>query len=198
MPKVSSVSGTRVGEMVVQRAVHNTSIKKTDKVTASASSKNSTLEASDNYLLSSEYFYENMKKGVYRRKKEEVVAQEEELKKQMKESLESSNQEVLNVIKNLVEKYNHTMAALMKSDLTNKDIYIRNIVKTVTLYNKTLNDLGIILQRDHLLNIDENKFVRNISKSKNYIDLLFDYEKGIIKKIYESFKLIKEWNYYGK
>lgn len=198
MPKVSSVSGTRVGEMVVQRAVHNTSIKKTDKVTASASSKNSTLEASNNYLLSSEYFYENMKKGVYRRKKEEVVVQEEELKKQMKESLESSNQEVLNVIKNLVEKYNHTMAALMKSDLTNKDIYIRNIVKTVTLYNKTLNDLGIILQRDHLLNIDENKFVRNISKSKNYIDLLFDYEKGIIKKIYESFKLIKEWNYYGK
>lgn len=198
MPKVSSVSGTRVGEMVVQRAVHNTSIKKTDKVTASASSKNGTLEASNNYLLSSEYFYENMKKGVYRRKKEEVVAQEEELKKQMKESLESSNQEVLNVIKNLVEKYNHTMAALMKSDLTNKDIYIRNIVKTVTLYNKTLNDLGIILQRDHLLNIDENKFVRNISKSKNYIDLLFDYEKGIIKKIYESFKLIKEWNYYGK
>ena len=198
MPKVSSVSGARVGEMVVQRAVHNTSIKKTDKVTASASSKNSTLEASNNYLLSSEYFYENMKKGVYRRKKEEVVAQEEELKKQMKESLESSNQEVLNVIKNLVEKYNYTMTALMKSDLTNKDIYIRNIVKTVTLYNKILHDLGIILQRDHLLNIDENKFVRNISKSKNYIDLLFDYEKGNIKKIYESFKLIKEWNYYGK
>ena len=198
MPKVSSVSGTRVGEMVVQRAVHNTSIKKTDKVTASASSKNSTLEASNNYLLSSEYFYENMKKGVYRRKKEEVVAQEEELKKQMKESLESSNQEVLNVIKNLVEKYNYTMTALMKSDLNNKDIYVRNIVKTVTLYNKILHDLGIILQRDHLLNIDENKFVRNISKSKNYIDLLFDYEKGIIKKIYESFKLIKEWNYYGK
>ena len=75
---------------------------------------------------------------------------------------------------------------------------MRNIVKTVTLYNKILHDLGIILQRDHLLNIDENKFVRNISKSKNYIDLLFDYEKGIIKKIYESFKLIKEWNYYGK
>ena len=198
MPKVSSVSGARVGEMVVQRAVHNTSIKKTDKVTASASSKNSTLEASNNYLLSSEYFYENMKKGVYRRKKEEVVAQEEELKKQMKESLESSNQEVLNVIKNLVEKYNYTMTALMKSDLNNKDIYVRNIVKTVTLYNKILHDLGIILQRDHLLNIDENKFVRNISKSKNYIDLLFDYEKGIIKKIYESFKLIKEWNYYGK
>lgn len=190
MNNINSVNRARINIMTIKKnsIVNNTNkIDEVKKINPSNNNGNS-----ENSTLSNDYFYDKLKK--LKKEYEEFNLNKNPQKENEKNKEIFSNEyiELLKTIKNLITKYNISILYIKKLNLTTGEYYIKRISNILLENQDTLFSIGISLNKDHFLEINEEKFKSNIDKNKDSVYSFFDLENGLVKKIYTEFKNIKD------
>lgn len=169
-------------------------VSKVDKVEKIRPSTNNT--NSDNFTLSNTHFYDKLKRA--KKGYDKFYIKEQQIDttyiSKEKEPNQNSNDEyieLLKTIKNLIVKYNMSILYIKKLDIRSGEYYIRRISSILLENQNNLSLIGITLNKEYLLEIDEKKFNSNINENKEYVYSFFDLDNGLIKKIHNEFKNIK-------
>lgn len=185
--RVSRVSRSRISDIVVSR---NTVVNSVDGVTKTPSVfpvHNNVTDNSSNFLLSKEAFYDNIEKMNKKHKNFVGKLAEDELHKRKNDLLDTSDDDILAFIQDTIEKFNLAMDCVKRLDEPKRKIGLDTIIKTVTAHNRPLSNMGILSDRNHHMRLNQEKFLSTISKSPHHLKLLLDPERGILRKIHDSF-----------
>lgn len=194
MSGVSSVNKARINVMTVKKNSPVNTVSKVDKVEKISPITNST--NSENFTLSNNNFYDKlkkMKKGYdkFYIKEEQINNKNTNKEKESKKDSTTEYIELLKTIKNLITKYNISILYIKKLDIRSGEYYIKRVSNILLEDIHILSTIGIILNKEYLLEIDEKIFNSNINENKEYAYSLFDLDNGLIKKIHNEFKNIK-------
>lgn len=189
MTSVSRVSRTkkRVHNSFVERSREIMNTNGVDRVSPSERTHNNTNNPSANHLIASDEFYDNI-----RRLKEEYYSfyhDEMKLEKAIK-NFQSDKEYISKNMEELLKRYNMALKSLEILDNefeTDHNKRIKNIVKQ---YKQSLLKLGIEINDNDRLDIDINKFISFIEKSKD-LENEINPVRELILKLYKNFKSIK-------
>lgn len=151
--------------------------------------KNETSYSSGNYLYASDQFYEKLEK--LRREYLNFYHSERYLKEAIDEISDTSVIDYSN-IKNLIDRYNHTILAL---DIFDKHISSDNasaVKATLDAFSKDLNKIGIYIVREKELEINEIKFKDSLIASKDNLDPLLSPIRQFVLQVYRAFIEIRQ------
>ena len=98
--------------------------------------------------------------------------------------------EYLESIKNLVKQYNNAIFYIHKAFESKSTTYLAPIIHILLENEFKLSLIGITRKEDFSLYLDERKFRLSFNKNLHFIHSCFDLEVGLIKKLYNEFKLI--------
>lgn len=185
--RVSRVNRSRISDIVVSRNTVVNSVSGVDRAPSVFAVENNTAENSSNFLLSKEAFYDNMER--MNKEQEDYLAKlaEEELRKRQNNWVSSSEDDVVAFIHETIDKFNSAIEYVKKVDVAKKQNGLEKILHTVTAHNRPLSNLGILVNREHHMQLNQDKFLTTVSKSPHHLKLLLDPEKGILRKIHDSF-----------
>ncbi|MDR5659677.1 hypothetical protein RH915_09230 [Serpentinicella sp. ANB-PHB4] len=185
--RVSSVASKRIHNSYVHRSRVVEKSEKIDQVNPVSKADNQTAYSSGNYLFSSDVFYEkiNQLKKEYKnfyhdhRKLEEAI-----------ENFDQEN-EMLTHMKNLIEKYNNALVSLKKFDAALGTDHLSKIKDILEVFENNLDEIGITVDTETKMHIDEQKFIDRVEHSENPLSMFFDPIKGLVIRLYKAFKQIK-------
>ncbi|NLM04802.1 MAG: hypothetical protein GX214_07265 [Clostridiales bacterium] len=186
--RVSSVSRSRVHHSYISRVTRPMSSDAVERVQPVDRIKNQLVNASSNFLIASDYFYNNLieLKDEYKK----FYRDHSKLEKAIKD-MEEDNDKLAEHMKELIEKYNKALMSLDDLDRvlkTNNKGLIEDIIDT---FKSALKNIGISIERDYKMSIDEDTFLKKIKKSKDSIEFLFEPSNGLIIQLYKGFKNVK-------
>lgn len=150
---------------------------------------NYAFQSSNNNFFGSSHFYEHLKKL-----KEEYLhfyRAQQELENTLKKFIYSTHKDFIVMIKELISKYNKAIISLQDFDLDFNTSYCKNIHAILLSHESNLEKIGITIQKDTTLSIDERICFHALKNNKNDIAFLFTNKNGFIKKLYYAFKEIK-------
>ena len=192
MAKISPASSVR------SKRIHSSFVERTrtlgerptsvDPVNPVTPVKNNINYSSANHLMSSDAFYEKLE--ILQKEYLNFYHQERNLHKAVDALEENMDLDIL-YIKNLLDKYNKTARALRKFDKeirTNHSEKIKNILNE---YKSDLNNMGIYIMEENLLELSEEEFKNNLVKSKYNLREEFKPIRQMILKLYKGFRNIK-------
>ncbi len=188
IPKTSSVKKNRIRNSFVER---NTAVRNTDGVEAVTPIKqirNTSYYSSENHLLSFDSYYDSLKE--LKKEYKKFYHDEQQLEKAI-ENFDKQKEELLQNMKELIEKYNNAILSLVSFDKAFDTNNTDKIVGIIYRYEDNLKNLGIYIQNNNELYIDEEIFTRKIKNSENALDFLFEPTKGLVLKLYTAFKNIR-------
>jgi len=164
---------------------------KTDAVESISSIKkmeNSSYYSSENYLMFYDDFYDNLKelKEEYKR-----FYHDEQLLEKAIDNLNKDKDKLLKNMKELISKYNNAIKSLASFDKAFETDHVMKIQKLLFSFENELKNLGIYIINNKELTLDEEIFIKKIQSNENVLEFLFEPAKGIILKIYTSFRNIK-------
>lgn len=187
--RISSANRTRVYTMYVDR---NTQIGKIDgikPINRSATVNNNSFQSSENTYLSTSGFYEQLK--ALKEQYHDYYRTERDFEETIEGITKEDHEDLLSVIKNLVEKYNHAITSLQEFDHHFGTQHAKTIYSILLLHKPQLYKMGITFDRSFHLFINESVLIPCLKNRENITDFLFDMKNGFIFKIYRSFKEIK-------
>lgn len=185
--KVSSVASSRVHNSYVNRATTVNRATSIDPVGPVPRANNETSYSSGNYLLTSDLFYESLNKlrteykkfYHHHRKLEEAI-----------ENFEF-DLEILQHTKELILKYNDAISSLKGFDKTMGTYYTKAIIMTMEVYLDYLKGIGINVNEDGEMYMDEKLFTKTIEHSEDPMLTIFNPMKSLVLKLYKGFKNIR-------
>lgn len=184
--KVSSLKRDRIRNSFVDR---NTSVSKTDAVESISSIKsiqNPTYYSSENHLMFYDQFYDNLKEL---KKEYKKFYHDEQL---LEDAIESFDEDkLLDSMKDLIAKYNNAIKSLTSFDKIFGTNQVNKIHYILIEYKAKLENLGIYLVDGKELKLEENVFIKKVQNNENVLEFLFEPTKGLILKIFTTFKNIK-------
>jgi len=186
--RVSSVASSRIHNSYIDRVKGVRGATTVEGVGEIDSIKNQTSYASANYLIASDYFYENLKelkkeyKGFYHH--------HGKLEKAIK-NLEENDGELVEHMQELIEKYNIAMVSLKDLDKVLKTNYISEIKNIIDVFKKPLKTIGIDVDAEYKMFMEKEIFIKEIEISRDPIRFLFEPIHGMVIKLYKAFKNIK-------
>lgn len=185
--RVSRVSRSRITGIVAARNHIVRSVHGVEKTPASFAVENDTANTSSNFLLSKEAFYDLMEESNKKHEDFEGKLAEDELQRRKNSLLDSSEDDTLDFIEEVILQFNQAMDYVKRLNEEKRQKSLDAILHTVTSHNRPLSNLGILSDRNHHMNLNREKFLATISKSPHHLKLLLDPEKGILRKIHDSF-----------
>lgn len=185
--KVSKVSRNRISDIIVSRNTVIHSIDSVNGTTAVFSIENNTADRSNNFFLSKEAFYDNMEQLHRTSASSEDRFTQDKLPGKTNPPFDQTNDSILSFVQKTVEKFNETIDYIQQSDHLPQQLIVERIIHTVTAHNRPLSNLGILIGRNHHIQVDADKFLTTATKSPHHLRLLLDPEKGILRKIHDSF-----------
>lgn len=185
---ISNVSKQRIHNITVHR---NTSVESTGSVSAVdrvAPVANWTGYRNENYLLASDTFYDKLLSLKHEYKK--FYHDEQELEQAIHE-LENGEERLSKNMVNLVEKYNQALVSLRAFDNAFNTNHNEGICDLVIRFKSELENIGIGLAEDGLLEVNQAELKARIAKSEYPLQFLFEPAKGLITRLYKAFRSIK-------
>ena len=186
--KISSVKKARIHTSFVDR---NTSVGRTDAVESIAPVKkiyNASYYSSENHLMIYDDFYDNLKEL---RNEYKSFYHDEQLLEKAIDNFDKDNDELLKNMKELIGKYNNAIKSLESFDNVFETNHVQKIQNLLLKFEKQLDNLGICISNTYELMLKEDIFIKKIQSNENALDFLFEPTKGLILKIYYTFKSIK-------
>ena len=187
--RISSANRTRVYTMYVDR---NTQIGKIDGVkpiNRSSTVNSNRFQSSESIYLSASSFYEQLK--ALKEQYHDYYRAERDLEETIETIKKEEQEDLLSVIKNLVEKYNRAITSLQEFDHHFGTQHAKTIYSILLLYKPQLYKMGITFDRSFHLFINESVLIPCLKNRENITDFLFDTKNGFVSKVYRSFKEIK-------
>ncbi|KAB3539073.1 hypothetical protein F8154_01175 [Alkaliphilus pronyensis] len=194
MKKISSVSSDRISRMYVDRKTSVKNIANVTPVDVIKPVKNNTSYANENFMLFTNSMYENLAELREHYKKFYLHQQElEDLLNSFKESkADDSLQDIINQLEELVLKYNNAFLSLKAFEEKLKiSHYSKSIEDLLLDYKPQLARIGVTLMEDYSLLFKPSVLESNIRSNPEYLFFLFDYKRGLVKKLFKIFKSIK-------
>lgn len=186
--RISRINRSRVTNMLVSRQTVVSSVNSVEKASPSFEIQNSTFNFSDNFWLSKDQFYDNLEKVRPEAEQYFEYTFDQDNFKSTKGMSNSPKDEILEFVKLVLSQYNDVIDYIVKVDQAKNQNNLSKILKVITSHNRPLSNLGIIASRNHNLHLNEELFLQTASKSPHHLKLLLDPEKGVLRKIHDSFK----------
>lgn len=184
--KVSSLKRDRIRTSFVDR---NTSVSKTDAVESISSIKsiqNPTYYSSENHLMFYDQFYDNLKEL---KKEYKKFYHDEQL---LEDAIENFDKDkLLDSMNDLIAKYNNAIKSLTSFDKIFGTNQVSKIHCILIEYKNKLENLGIYIIDGKELKLEESVFIKKVQNNENVLEFLFEPTKGLILKIFTTFKNIK-------
>jgi hypothetical protein len=187
--KVTSSNTTRINNMLVNQTSQTNQIHSIQPIRKIEKIHNYAFQSSKNNFFGSSHFYEHLKKL-----KEEYLhfyRVQQELESTFKKIIYSPHEDFIVMIKELISKYNKAIISLKDFDNDFNTSYCQNIHDILLSYQSNLEKIGITIQKDTTLSINEKVCLTAVKNNNNDIEFLFTNKNGFIKKLYYAFKEIK-------
>ncbi|SNS85496.1 hypothetical protein SAMN05446037_102427 [Anaerovirgula multivorans] len=186
--RVSSVASSRIHNSYVDRVKTVSRAATIEEVEAIDKVKNQTSYGSANYLIASDYFYENLKalKKEYKRFYHDHRKLEEAIK-----NLEGNDEKLVEHMQELIEKYNDAIGSLRGLDKILNTNHRKEVEDIVDIFRKLLNNIGITVNEEYVISMEKEKFIEKIELSRDPVTFLFEPMKGMIIQLYKAFKNIR-------
>lgn len=193
MKTVGSVKRDRVNRMYVDRKITVNRITTVDPVDPIKPVHNHTSHVNENFMLLAGAFYDNFSllKGHF--KKFYQHQQElERLFEKVPEEDDGSVEKMIQLISELIVKYNCALRSLkqLESSLANQN-QSQRLYEVLSHYQLQLGKIGITILGDQSLSFNPSIFKNNLTYNQDYLTFLFDYQQGLVKKLFTLFKNIK-------
>lgn len=186
--RVSSVAGSRIHNSYIDRVKSVKGATTIEGVEGIDSIKNQTSYASANYLIASDYFYENLKS--LKKEYNSFYHHHEKLEKAIK-NLEENDEKLVEHMQELIEKYNIAIVSLKDLDKVLNTNYKNEIKNIIDVFKEPLKTIGIDVDAEYKMSMEKETFIEKIEISRDPIRFLFEPIKGMIIKLYKAFKNIK-------
>ncbi|OPJ55583.1 hypothetical protein [Alkalithermobacter paradoxus] len=176
MIKVSSASTTRIQSMYVNKSISPNSISKIKQVSKANKVNNNLNGYNPNFMLWTDYFYNNLKHG------------NSNLHNQNSNIQPSSNDNLLEIFQKLIQNFNTFIYYLKKLD--SKNHYTKEINNILNENKASLSLIGISLNKYGYISLNEGMFCLVNSTNKEYILSFLNPEDGLVISIYKKCKCI--------
>lgn len=186
--KVSSLKKNRIRNNFVERNTNVTNTDAVQSISPIAKLQNSSSYSSENSLLFYEQFYDNLKELKEEYKK---FYHDEQILEDAIINFDRDKGELLSNMKDLISKYNNAVNSLSSFDNTFDTNHLKNIQNILNGYKTQLENLGIYVIDEKELKLDEYSFIKKIEQNEDVLGVLFEPAKGLILKLYSSFRNIK-------
>lgn len=185
--RVSRVSRSRISDIVVSRNTVVNSVDGVAKAQSIFAIQNKTTDNSANFLLSKEAFYDNIEK--MNKKQENFVNKlaEDELHRRKSALINTADDDILSFIEEMIRNFNLSIDQIKRLDESKRKNALNTVIKTVTAHNRPLSNMGILSDRNQHMQLNKEKFLNTVTKSPHHLKLLLDPERGILRKIHDSF-----------
>lgn len=185
--RVSRVSRSRISDIVVSRNTVVNSVDGVAKAPSIFSVQNKTTDNSANFLLSKEAFYDQIEK--MNKQQENFVNKlaEDELHRRKKHLLNTADDDILSFIEEMIRNFNISIDYIKQFDESKRKNALHTVIKTVTDHNRPLSNMGILSDRNQHMQLNKERFLSTVTHSPHHLKLLLDPERGILRKIHDSF-----------
>lgn len=150
---------------------------------------NHSFHSSDNYLLGTSNFYDNLRKL-----KEQYLSfykVEKELEDALGAFVHREDHHLTKIIENLIDKYNHAIHSLKEFDHHFGTNHCKNIYDILLLYKSSMEKIGIMVDKNYALSFEKENFQKAIQENSRSIDFLFNTKNGLVRKLYHAFRDIQ-------
>lgn len=183
--RVAPVNRSRISNIAVMRQTVVGGVNSVEKAKPITPLTNNPSNFSDNFWLSKEHFYDSL--GEKLKEKHGFELHESPMEDSSIKS-EEGEDSILTFVEDIIKKYNTAIDYVKNLDKkTNSEKHLK-IANVVTSHNRPLSNLGITTDRNYHMSLNKEKFLLTSRKSPHHMKLLLDPERGIIRKIYDSFK----------
>lgn len=192
MTKISSTSSIR------SKRIHSSFVERTrtlgnrpsavDPVNPVTPVTNNINYSSANHLMASDAFYDKLEE--LEKEYLNFYHSERNLQKAIEDIREDMDLDIKHM-KNLIDKYNKTILSLENFDKQLGTNHINNIKDILKKYESNLDGIGIYIDEDKLLKINENEFKDTLINAKNNIDEILHPIRNMVLKLYREFRNIK-------
>ncbi|KXG74339.1 hypothetical protein [Thermotalea metallivorans] len=187
--KISPANKTRIYTMHVDRNTQVNHINRVNPIHKTNRITNHSFHSSDNYLLGTSNFYDNLRKL-----KEQYLSfykVEKELEDALKAFDHREDHHLTIIIENLIDKYNHAIHSLKEFDHYFGTNHCKNIYDILLLYKSLMEKIGIMLDKNYALSFEKKNFQKAVQENSRAIDFLFNTKNGLIRKLYHAFRDIQ-------
>ncbi len=206
MSKISSVNKDRVSRMYVDRKTTVNGVSTVSKVDSVKPVHNEASSINDNFLLFAGSFYDKIVdlKKHYKEFYLNHQDLEDTMDKFKEKKDDESLEEIIIVIEELISKFNKTIKSLKNFETNIPNInFSKEIHETIIKYQSALNTIGIVVIEDETLAFNPSILKNSINFKPDCLFFLFDYQNGLIRKLFTIFRNIKvstlvESNSYGE
>lgn len=192
MKPINSVKKDRVNRMYVERKTVVNRIATVDPVDPIKPVHNESSHINENFLLLAGAFYDSFSqlRGQFKK----FYLRQQELEKLLRRLPDEGDESesILRLMEELVERYNCALQSLKQLEhmLTN-ETQSQELYQVLSDYQLQLEGIGITLLPDQSLSFNASIFKNNHSITPDSLSFLFDYQQGLVKKLYHLFKHIK-------
>lgn len=203
MDRVSKASGRHNRRIQIMNVARRTTIERIEdpsRVNRSHRAVNNTENHSENFPLSSLYFYESMddlKEDITSFNKFSSLLEEDlkdiEEKSKEDDSVENLSAMVINLRK-IISKYNSHIYLLKKLDLAFGGTNVRNIYVFLSSKHDSMAKLGLHVNQNMFIEFNEVVFKKAMAaKNSNeyFTNWLFNPSDGFLKNLFDHFKKVK-------
>ncbi|SMP39657.1 hypothetical protein [Anoxynatronum buryatiense] len=190
---VSSVNRHRISTYQVNRRNNNQDVSQVDRLERVNPVQNNTASANDNFTMFSEVFYGKLMdlRRFYQRFYLHEQALEDVMERFRRGSDNVLPDELLELIIELIEKYNRAYLSLTVFEKEIGIHHSRLMLRTIRKYEVYLNRLGITLSSTGLLEVNRSVLSRNLEHHPDYLQVLFNYRSGLLYELYVQFKSVQ-------
>ncbi|TCO80069.1 hypothetical protein [Marinisporobacter balticus] len=187
--KISSSNKARINTMYVNRNTVINQVNPISPIKKINKMYNQSFQSSQNNFFSTSNFYDHLKKL-----KEEYFyfyKVQQELEYTLKEFIHTDYKDLIAMIRDLVYRYNKSIISLKNLDTSFDTNYCQSIQIILSSYKLPLEKIGINIQNDYQLSLDESTLRSILRDNRNAIQFLLNTKTGFIRKLYNAFKNIK-------
>ena len=186
--RLSKINKNRMHHLYVNQNTQATNINSVQKIDPVQKIENDPQGRPDTYLLSSDAFYDKLRKLQKEYKK--FYHDEQRLEKVFK-AFEDSQTELEHHMFKLIEAYNQAIDSLRDFDDAFETRHTSNILAIIKKFENQLNRIGIVFDEQAFLKLNASIFREQVKKSEDNFKFLFHPLQGLIMQLYREFKNIK-------
>lgn len=191
---VSAVNRDRIDRMYVDRKTNVNHVATVERVDAIKPVHNHSSSLNENFMLYAGAFYEKF--SLLKEHYQKFYLHQQDLEKFYKKLHDEGEQDtpdgILKLIEELIEKYNNALTSLkrLEESIWNKQ-HTEKLHEILMSYQIQLGKIGITIYEDLSLVFSSSVFMNNLAYNEDYLSFLFDYQNGLVKKLFLHFKNIK-------
>ena len=185
--KINPVTRNTMSKMISNVRLNSVTDVSTVGKTEKIDTQNNAMSTTSGELMKEHFYYKLEKKEDNREKKDnrgnfKGKSPQKSLYERSKE-----DDETLDFIKNMLEKFNTSMETVKSVDLARNQSEFFKIKKVIDENSRFLASIGIFTDKVSHFYIKEDVFVSEIMKNPQKIPMLLEPSTGVIRKICDSF-----------